>query len=71
MMVAKTVVALGRLEPTGEVIKIAASSSGSRIAQLRVKQGDTVTKGQIIAILDSRDRLQAELEQAQEPDFSR
>lgn len=46
------------------MIKIAASSSGSRIAQLRVKQGDTVTKGQIIAILDSRDRLQAELEQA-------
>lgn len=66
MMVAKTVVALGRLEPKGEVIKIAASSSGSRIARLQVKQGDTVTKGQIIAILDSRDRLQAELEQAQE-----
>jgi len=66
MMVAKTVVALGRLEPKGEVIKIAASSSGSRIAQLQVKQGDTVKKGQIIAILDSRDRLQAELEQAQE-----
>ncbi|MEB3193269.1 MAG: ABC exporter membrane fusion protein [Snowella sp.] len=66
MMVAKTVVALGRLEPKGEVIKIAASSSGSRIAQLRVKQGDTVKKGQIIAILDSRDRLQAELEQAKE-----
>lgn len=66
MMVAKTVVALGRLEPKGEVIKIAASSSGSRIAQLRVKQGDTVKKGQIIAILDSRDRLEAELEQAKE-----
>jgi HlyD family secretion protein len=66
MMVAKTVVALGRLEPKGEVIKIAASSSGNRIAQLQVKQGDTVKKGQIIAILDSRDRLQAELEQAQE-----
>ena len=66
IMVAKTVVALGRLEPKGEVIKIAASSSGNRIAQLQVKQGDTVKKGQIIAILDSRDRLQAELEQAQE-----
>ena len=66
MMVAKTVVALGRLEPKGEVIKIAASSSGNRIAQLQVKQGDTVKKGQIIAILDSRDRLQAELEQAKE-----
>jgi HlyD family secretion protein len=66
MMVAKTVVALGRLEPKGEVIKIAASSSGSRIARLQVKPGDTVKKGQIIAILDSRDRLQAELEQAKE-----
>jgi HlyD family secretion protein len=62
----KSITALGRLEPQGEVIKIAASNTGSRVAQLLVKQGDSVKKGQIIAILDSRDRLQAELEQAQE-----
>ncbi|PZV26325.1 MAG: HlyD family secretion protein [Snowella sp.] len=65
-IVAKSVTALGRLEPQGEVIKIAASTSGSRVAQLLVKQGDLVKKGQIIAVLDSRDRLQAELEQAKE-----
>ncbi len=65
-IVAKSVTALGRLEPQGEVIKIAASTSGSRVAQLLVKQGDVVKKGQVIAILDTRDRLQAELAQAQE-----
>jgi len=65
-IVAKSVTALGRLEPQGEVIKIAASTSGSRVAQLLIKQGDLVIKGQIIAVLDSRDRLQAELEQAKE-----
>ena len=65
-IVAKSVTALGRLEPQGEVIKIAASTSGSRVAQLLVKQGDLVKKGQVIVVLDSRDRLQAELEQAKE-----
>lgn len=65
-IVAKFVTALGRLEPQGEVIKIAASTSGSRVAQLLVKQGDLVKKGQVIVVLDSRDRLQAELEQAKE-----
>ena len=65
-IVAKSVTALGRLEPQGEVIKIAASTSGSRVAQLLVKQGDLVKKGQVIAVLDSRDRLQAELAQTEE-----
>lgn len=65
-IVAKTVTALGRLEPQGEVIKVAASGSGSRVAQLLVKPGDWVEKGQVIAILDNRDRLQAELAQAKE-----
>ncbi len=65
-IVAKSVTALGRLEPQGEVIKLAASTSGSRVAQLLVKQGDLVKKGQVIAVLDSRDRLQAELEQSKE-----
>ena len=65
-VVTKSVTALGRLEPKGEVIKIAASTSGSRIAQLLVKQGDFVKKSQVIAILDNRNRLAAELEQAQQ-----
>ncbi len=63
-----SVTALGRLEPQGEVIKVSASSSieGSRVAQLLVKQGDRVQAGQLVAILDSRDRLQAALEQAKQ-----
>lgn len=65
-ILSKSVVALGRLEPQGEVIKIGASGNSNRIAQLRVKSGDMVEKGQIIAVLDNRDRLEAELKQAKE-----
>src|SRR6476469_4154475 len=63
-----TVTALGRLEPRGEVIKVSASGAaeGNRIDRLLVKEGDRVKTGQTIAILDSRDRLQAALDQAQE-----
>ncbi|MEG4224977.1 biotin/lipoyl-binding protein [Microcoleus sp. N9_B2] len=63
-----TVTALGRLEPRGEVIKVSASGAaeGNRIDRLLVKEGDMVKTGQTIAILDSRDRLQAALDQAQE-----
>lgn len=62
----KTVTALGWLEPQGEIIKLSApqSNQGSRVDQLLVKEGDLVEVGQAIAILDSRDRLQAALEQA-------
>ncbi|MGB5961330.1 MAG: ABC exporter membrane fusion protein [Coleofasciculaceae cyanobacterium] len=64
----KTVTALGRLEPKGEVIQLSAPASGqtSRIEQLLVKEGDIVKNGQTIAILDNRDKLQAAVEQAQE-----
>lgn len=64
----KTVTALGRLEPEGEVIKLAAPTlaQGSRVEQLLVKEGDQIEVNQIIALLDSRDRLQAALEEAQE-----
>ena len=63
-----TVTALGRLEPKGEVIKVSASGSaeGSRLDRLLVKEGDRVNTGQAIAILDSRDRLSAAFDQAQE-----
>lgn len=64
----KTVTALGRIEPKGKVIKLSAttSSEGSRVEQLLVKEGDRVQPGQLIAILDSRDRLEAALTEAQE-----
>ncbi|MEQ9551487.1 MAG: ABC exporter membrane fusion protein [Coleofasciculus sp. G3-WIS-01] len=63
----KTVTALGRLEPAGEMINLTASTSiqESRIEQLLVKEGDRIQIGQIIAILDNRDRLQASLQKAE------
>src|SRR4028119_895609 len=62
------VTALGRLEPRGEVIKVSASGAaeGNRIDRLLAKEGDMVKTPQAIAILDSRDRQQASLDQAQE-----
>lgn len=62
-----TVTALGRLVPEGEVIKLSAamSAQNNRVEQLLVKEGDRVKKGQVIAILDSRDRLQAAFKEAQ------
>ncbi len=62
----RKVTALGRLEPEAEVIRLAApvALDGDRVAQLLVKEGDLVKAGQVVAILDSRDRLQDALEQA-------
>ena len=65
----QSVTALGYLEPRGKVIKLSAPSATggtSRVEQLLVKQGDTVRAGQVIALLDSHDRLQAAVVQAQE-----
>lgn len=60
------VAALGYIEPKGEVIKLSAPAfqEGARVSQLLVNRGDRVKAGQIVAILDNRDRLQAALEQA-------
>lgn len=64
----RKVTALGRLEPEAEVIRLAApvALDGDRVAQLLVKEGDLVKAGQVVAILDSRDRLQDALEQAKQ-----
>lgn len=61
------VTALGRLEPEGEVLRVSTPTtlSNDRIAQLLVKRGDRVEANQTIAILDSRDRLQSALLEAQ------
>lgn len=63
-----TVTALGRLEPRGEVIKLSAptSSQENRVERLLVKEGDRVQAGQVIAILDSHDRLEAALAEAEQ-----
>ncbi|MFB8790496.1 MAG: ABC exporter membrane fusion protein [Potamolinea sp.] len=59
--------ALGHLEPKGEVIHLSApaSTTGARVDQLLVKQGDKVQPEQVIAILDSRNQLEAALKKSQ------
>lgn len=65
----KTVTALGRLDPKGTVIQLSAPSSagqGNRVDKLLVKEGDRVKAGQVVAILDNRDSLEAAYKEAQE-----
>jgi HlyD family secretion protein len=71
---ANTITALGRLEPEGEVVKVAApSTSGSavpvfgspRVARLLVQERAQVKVGQPIAVLDVYDRLMAAALQSQ------
>src|SRR5689334_7122993 len=65
--IVQKVTALGRLQPEAEVIKLSAplALDGDRIAQILVEEGDRVKAGQVIAVLDSRDRLQTAVLQAQ------
>lgn len=60
------VTALGRLEPRGEVLKLSAPSSptGTRVDQILVGEGKRVRVGDVVAILDNRDRALAALERA-------
>lgn len=53
--------ALGRLEPEGEVFKVAPPAVGlsSRVSKLLVREGDQVKLGQPIAVMDSFESLQA------------
>ena len=63
----QTVNALGRLEPAGEAIRISQPSSPGgayRVEALQVKLGDRVQTGQVIAVLDHRDRRQQDVEAA-------
>ena len=64
----KAVSASGYLEPRGEVIKLSAptSTEGARVDKLLVEQGNEVKAGQVIATLNSHDRLKAALAQAQQ-----
>jgi HlyD family secretion protein len=58
----------GRIEPAGGVVRLAAPyvlSAPQVITELRVKTGDAVKQGQMLAVLDSRPRLQAALLAAQ------
>ena len=64
----RLVTALGRLEPEAEVIRISAplNLNDDRVAKLLVKEGDRVKAGFVVAILDSRDRLEDALQQAKQ-----
>lgn len=64
----RLVTALGRLEPEAEVIRISTplNLNDDRVAKLLVKEGDRVKAGFVVAILDSRDRLQDALQQAKQ-----
>ncbi|MEO0407353.1 MAG: HlyD family efflux transporter periplasmic adaptor subunit [Cyanobacteria bacterium P01_A01_bin.135] len=60
-----SVVALGRLVPRGEVIKVSVSNAeDSRVNQLMVAEGDWVNPGQVIAVLQGADGRQRDLEEA-------
>ncbi|MFM2378844.1 MAG: hypothetical protein RLZZ143_1422 [Cyanobacteriota bacterium] len=63
----EAVAALGYLEPQGGITQISATAflEGSRVDKILVKQGETVEKGEIMAILDNNARLRAALKQAQ------
>lgn len=60
------VTALGRLEPEGEVMRLAApvTLDGDRLKELHVQVGDRVKAGQIIAVLDASDRFTDEVTKA-------
>jgi HlyD family secretion protein len=60
--------ALGRLEPEGEVIQVFAATSidGARVENLKIKHGQQIRKGDLIAVLDTYARRQAALEEARE-----
>lgn len=62
------VTAIGRILPQGKVTRLSASipDEGTRVKDILVKEGDRVQKGQVIAVLDSNERLLATLKQAQQ-----
>ncbi len=66
----KVISGLGRIEPKGETIKLSARGGqglgqpSDKLQELFVEVGDRVRQGQVIAILDSRDRLLQALEVA-------
>lgn len=59
----KAVTALGRIEPQGQMIQVAPSPElgGAKMARLLVQEGDRVTAGQTIALLDNHRRAEAAL----------
>ena len=67
MAAATGVSALGFIEPENGIINVsgAVSQDGTVVSQLTVKEGDSVVMGQVIAVLNNHDRLQAALRRAE------
>ncbi|MEM6255084.1 MAG: HlyD family efflux transporter periplasmic adaptor subunit [Cyanobacteria bacterium P01_D01_bin.156] len=60
------VVALGRLSPAGEVIKLSVpNAEDSRVNQILVEEGDFVEADQVIAVLQGFERRSRDLKEAQ------
>ncbi|MCZ8181483.1 MAG: HlyD family efflux transporter periplasmic adaptor subunit [Beijerinckiaceae bacterium] len=61
------VVALGRIEPVSERVKITGPTTqeGGRLAEIVVNEGDWVEAAQVLAVLETRPRLAAALMQAE------
>lgn len=64
---ARRVHALGRLEPAGRLLNISARSGneGARVDRLLVREGDDVTAGELLAVLDNESLRQAVLAEAE------
>ncbi|WP_299402916.1 ABC exporter membrane fusion protein [Acaryochloris sp. IP29b_bin.148] len=64
-----SVSALGRLEPKGEIVRLSAPNSlngtSTKIQKLSVQQGDRVTQGQVVAVLNNHDSWLAAAKLAQ------
>jgi HlyD family secretion protein len=61
-----SIVALGRLEPEGEVIKLSVpNAQDSRVNRILVKEGDRVEANQVIAILQGIERREADVKDAE------
>ncbi len=60
------VIALGRLEPQGEVIEVSTSQRAARINRVLVAEADRVKAGEVIAILENFASLQAVVKTAEE-----
>ncbi|MEX0369456.1 MAG: HlyD family efflux transporter periplasmic adaptor subunit, partial [Tateyamaria sp.] len=60
------VVALGRIVPQGDIVTVATpfGAGDARISEIRVREGDVVQAGDVLAVLDSLRQLEAQLEAA-------
>lgn len=61
---AAIIIGLGKLIPSGDVVVVAPpfGAGDARIAAIRVKEGDRVAKGDLLAVMDNEPQLRARIE---------